>query len=359
MKVYVFPADEHGCGHYRLIWPAKALAHQGHDVVVVPPSQQKARFQAKMVGHRMVGLSYPKDADVIVMQRITHRYLVQAIEIMRREGVAVVIDMDDDLSCIDPRNPAWRALHPAGKGDHSWHHATLACEAATYVTVSTPALLETYVKHGRGQVLHNYVPHMFTQIVHHDNVNVGWAGAIHSHPGDLDDTRASLNRLVQEGHQVRVVGAGEGLENVFGEKLAAKIPATGAVMQQDWATQVNTLGVGIAPLAATKFNTAKSWLKPLEYAALGIPSVFSARAEYERLHADHGIGNVARSGGQWYKILKDLATNDERRVFEGIRDRERVREHLTVEGNAWRWAEAWQNAARLRTKNALGILTPS
>lgn len=359
MKVYVFPADEQGCGYYRMIWPAKALAHEGHDVVVVPPSQQKARFQAKMIGHRMVGLSYPKDADVIVMQRITHRYLIQAIEIMRRDGVAVVIDMDDDLTCIDPRNPAWRFLHPANKGDHNWQNATLACEAATYVTVSTPALLETYVKHGRGQVLHNYVPNLFTQIVHNDNLSVGWAGAIHSHPGDLDDTRAALNRLVQEKHDVRIVGAGEGLADVLGKKLASQIPATGAVEQRDWPLQVTTLGVGIAPLAATKFNTAKSWLKPLEYAALGMPSVVSARAEYERLHADHGIGNVARSGSQWYKILKDLVTNDERRIFEGARDRERVREHLTIEGNAWRWAEAWQNAARLRTKSALGILTPS
>lgn len=359
MKIYVFPADEQGCGYYRLIWPAKALAHAGHDIVVVPPSQQKARFQAKMVGHRMVGLSYPKDADVIVMQRITHRYLVQAINIMRNDGVAVVIDMDDDLTCIDPRNPAWKFLHPANKGDHSWHNATLACQEATYVTVSTPALLPTYAPHGRGQVLHNYVPRLFTQLPHEDSRTVGWAGAIHSHPGDLDDTKAALNRLVQENFQVRVVGAAEGLEKAFGKDLAKKIPATGPIPHPEWPQNVTTLGVGIAPLAMTKFNTAKSWLKPLEYAALGMPSVASARAEYERLHNDHGIGNIARSGAQWYKIMRELLENDERRIFEGARDRQYVQDHLTIEDNAWRWAEAWTNAARLRTKSALGILTPS
>lgn len=35
VKVYVFPADTHGCGCYRLKWPAQALVAQGHDVVIV------------------------------------------------------------------------------------------------------------------------------------------------------------------------------------------------------------------------------------------------------------------------------------------------------------------------------------
>src|SRR5690606_28606720 len=40
MKIYVYPADEYGCGYYRLIWPAQALQAQGHDIQIVMPKQR-------------------------------------------------------------------------------------------------------------------------------------------------------------------------------------------------------------------------------------------------------------------------------------------------------------------------------
>ena len=39
MKVYVLPADPHGCGHYRLIWPSNVLQKAGHEIVIMPPSK--------------------------------------------------------------------------------------------------------------------------------------------------------------------------------------------------------------------------------------------------------------------------------------------------------------------------------
>ena len=55
---------------------------------------------------------------------------------------------------------------------------------------------------------------------------------------------------------------------------------------------VAKLGIGVAPLADTKFNAAKSWLKMAEMAALGVPCVVSPRAEYMRLH-EQWIGSLA------------------------------------------------------------------
>jgi predicted Zn-dependent protease len=34
----VIPADEGGCGHYRLAWPAIALRNLGHDVTLAKPT---------------------------------------------------------------------------------------------------------------------------------------------------------------------------------------------------------------------------------------------------------------------------------------------------------------------------------
>lgn len=344
MKVYVYPADMTGCGFYRLIWPAKVLLSEGHDVTVVMPNDQRGRFDAKMVGERMVDIAVPEDADVIVLQRVTHRYLTQAINLIKSKGIAVVVDMDDDLTCINPGNPAWQWLHPRSGGDHSWLNATTACHAATWVTVSTPALAPTYAPHGRVTVVPNYAPRWFTQIEHTDSPLIGWAGSVHSHPDDFPTASRLIADLTKMGHRFKVIGPENRIAEALGAGLASRVEATGAIEFHRWPFAVNELGVGIAPLAHTKFNAAKSWLKPLEYAALGIPSVSDGRVEYARLRRDWGIGNIARSAADWRRTALSLVTNEARRREESERDRAIINDHLTIDDNAWRWWEAWSDA---------------
>ncbi len=301
-----------------------------------------------MKGHTMIDIKVPDDADVIVLQRLTHKYLVQAVDLIKAKGIAVVIDMDDDLSCIDPANPSFLYYHPRSNTEHSWHNATRACIDANFVTVSTPALLKTYAPHGRGVVIPNCVPRFFTRIPHDDTSDIGWAGSVHSHPNDLQVMGPTVQKLTNDGFPFKIVGGRQNLGTVF-STLADRLDATGIIDFQRWPLAVNTLGVGLAPLADTKFNAAKSWLKPLEYAALGVASVSSPRVEYKRLHDQYGIGNLATTASQWYKIARDLARNPVRRIEEGQRDRQIVDDFLTFENNAWRWLEAWSAAETLRT----------
>ena len=52
MKVHVYPADRHGCGHHRLIWPAEALMRQGHDITII--EQQARKLMMYMNGDDVV-----------------------------------------------------------------------------------------------------------------------------------------------------------------------------------------------------------------------------------------------------------------------------------------------------------------
>lgn len=348
VKVYVFPADQFACGRYRLEWPARALAQQGHDVVVVHPKDASAQIKATMKGNHMVALQMPPDCDVAVVQRVTNPYLTQAIPLMRAQGIAVVVDVDDDLTCIDPRNPAWKMLHPGNQTGQSWEHCLTACQEATYVTVSAPALLDVYARHGRGAVLYNRVPQRFLDISHRDSAVVGWAGSVHSHPTDLQAMGNALSRFMAGGGEFRIVGPRNFLDQAVGASLAEKIACSGNVPFDRWAMYVNTLGIGVVPLADSRFNKSKSHLKGLEYAALGIPSIFSPRPEYARLHREHGIGNLAEGPRDWLKIMKDLAASPARRVEESLRDRATVAAHLVLEANAWRWMEIWETAFKLQ-----------
>lgn len=354
MKTYLYPADLTGCGYYRGIWPALALKAQGYDIEIVSPTDKSRQFQAMMNGSdKMIDVVVPEDADVIWMQRPTHKYLVPAVELMMKKGVTVVIDMDDDLTCIDPKNPAWAMLHPRmGRPEHSWENTTKICQMASYVTVSTPALLKTYASHGRGAVVPNYVPRFFTDLPHNDSTIVGWAGSVHSHPNDLQVMGTAIQRILQDDITFTVIGSAKGLSDVLGESVARRVIPSGVVEFDQWSSAITQLGVGFAPTADTKFNAAKSWLKPLEYAATGVVAISSPREEYSRLYREHGIGLLAGSSNAWYRLAKRYATRADERLEKSERDRAYVRENLTIEGNAWRWMEAWETA-RLGKSSAL------
>ena len=146
MIVYVYPADVFGCGSYRLIWPAEALRAQGHEVNIVMPSmRQGIGGSIDSRTNTLVDVQYPPDADLVVLQRVSFAHMAQAVGMLRAKGVAVVVDMDDDLTKIDPSNPAFKPLQVGGFGlvkHHDYRNAHRACLDATAVTVSTPALLK-------------------------------------------------------------------------------------------------------------------------------------------------------------------------------------------------------------------------
>ena len=352
----MYPADEGGCGQYRMIMVSEILRQQGHDVRLIPPSARDGiGGDIDTRTGKLVGAKVPPDADVIVMQRVSMSHLVEAIPFIRARGVAVVVDMDDDLTRIDPSNPAFYAMHPrTGHPMHTWRNAHQACLNATLVTVSTPALLEVYAPHGRGVVLPNRVPSRYLGIPHPDSPVIGWPGSVHSHPLDLQEVGPAVARLLREGRTYRGVGPAKGLREGLG--LEVDPDTSGAVDIEDYPYELTTIGVGLAPLADTRFNAAKSWLKPLELSALGVPWVASPRVEYRRFHEAHKVGLLAERPKDWYQQVKKLTGNEALRVEQSAAGRAAAAAN-TLEAHAWRWWEAW-SAASLTQRKATGkVLT--
>lgn len=355
MKVVVYPADQYGCGHHRLIWPGAELIQAGYDVTIVTPKERHLRMEVNSETDAIVDVELPEGTDVVVLQRVTHRYLAEVIPIIRAKGVAVVVDVDDDLSAVHPANPAWRDLHPnrdklvvQAHGTkphmHSWHNLTTACKAATLVTATTPALITRYGVRGHGRVLPNYLAsHYFGHAdVERDDV-IGWPASLHSHPDDPAVVGNAIQRLIGEGVQFRVTSSGEGVAEAFSLRRPTDVETlTEQVSLHEWPTALARLMIGIAPLADTRFNAAKSWLKPLELSAVGVPWVASPRAEYTRLHK-LGCGLLVDKPKTWYATLRRL-TRD-RALWEDLSAAGRqVAWDLRLSQHAWKWWEAWSTA---------------
>lgn len=364
IKVYVYPSDRWGCGSYRLIWPGGAIDPTDMDVVVHEPGEARnigGKYDPRTM--ELYDEVYPPDADVIVLQRPTGLFQHQMITRLRARGVAVVVDMDDDLAHVEGTNPAFammspKVIHPNHAklapverhrtearvpNYHSWHHATKACRAATLVTVTTPQLRASYGAHGRVRVLPNYVPARYLDVPHVDSDTFGWGGSVHSHPYDLQRVGPAVANLVsKDGYQFCQVGDPRGVARALGLREDPDTP--GDVSLADWPTALTRFGVGIAPLADTRFNNAKSRLKPLEMAAVGVPAVVSPAADYlawSREAPDACL--VAEKPRQWEGTLRALLRDAGRREEMSAAGRAAAAAN-TIEGNAWRWAEAWSAA---------------
>lgn len=347
----MYPADSAGCGSFRLIWPGQYTGSA--DVTVLGPEQRDLRL--KMTGERVVDV-LDVSADVYVFQRLTHSRMAQAVSVLRSKGVAVVVDVDDDLSSIHPSNPAHDAYHPRrGDPNHSWANLKQACQDATLVTASTPALLNVYARHGRGQVLYNYLPDHYYGLPRTDSDAIGWPAALQSHPDDPSATGAAIARLNDRRGAFRVVGGPAGTGAAFG------LPEDPPGLSQpaglmEWPGVVAELGIGIAPLADTRFNACKSWLKPLELSALGVPWVASPRTEYERLYKyglmqGYVMGDLADNSRRWYQKLDRLRRSEALRAERSEAGRQ-VAETLRLRHHAWRWLDAWETALRIQRGEA-------
>lgn len=358
MKIKVYPADTAGCGLFRLIWPVQYLLEaglpDGTEIEIRPPENRDLKL--RMEGERVAEVLDPDPDAVYVFQRLTHSWMAQAVPLLRAAGATVVVDVDDDLGSIHPRNPAYRAMHPSRQGmwdqasreiiRHSWLHLAQACRDADLVTVSTPALLDRYASHGRGRVLYNHLPEHYYGIRHEDSDVIGWPASLHSHPDDPSVLGGALARLTEEGTRFRTVGDPTGAGAAFGLR---RDPPGAAVPISAWPSAVASLGIGIAPLADTRFNACKSWLKPLEMSAVGVPWVASPSPEYTRLAQRHpdGAGALAGTPRRWYRELDRLRKDPVLRKERAAAARE-VAEGLRLRNNAWRWMEAWERAGQKR-----------
>lgn len=349
VKVYVLPADSHGCGHYRLIWPAQIARSLGMDITIMPPKKDsgfKAKVQAMADGSkRLVSLAIPDDADVIVLQRPAHELQPQMIRMLRQHGIAVVVDMDDDMTNIHRSNVAYTTYHPKSNSPYSWKTTLECCDNATLITTSTKKLLGVYARRTPGVAIDNYVPVAAIQSQHVRTGLFGWAGTTQSHPDDLQVLGGSVQRLLDDGLSFKVVGPPSKVKE--GMRLREEPDYTGVVGMADWIKTVGqTLDVAMAPLSPSPFNASKSRLKIIEAMAAGIPYVASAREEYRRTTRESGGGLLADTPKEWVTNIKRLMTDESLYADLSEAGRQYIATQ-TYEEQGYRWAEAWTNAYEL------------
>jgi hypothetical protein len=353
MKVLVVQSSPSASVHYRVDEPVRAIRDSGIDVEI-DVVRGLATTMAPGAGDQLSVIDVDAgDADVVVLQLPKTPEMLQSLRVLQGRGVAVVVEIDDLMSAAPPGH--------GGMSDERRNRlaaAALACaREADLVTATSPALLREYARHGRGSVVPNAVPRRIAELPpayerSPDVVTVGWAGHVLGHLYDLQQVGSGLQQALD-----RTRGRGRAL--ILGARLDARerLGLAEEPAEIPWVNGVDaystTLGevfdIGIAPLRDDRFNTAKSWLKPLEYAARGVYCVRSRTDEYERL----GLGLPARNPKDWAKWLTvGIEDADRRREF-AARARETVLSAHLTEHTAERWVAAWRSATDHRARSGI------
>lgn len=310
-------------------------------------------------------------ADLIWQALVRHRD--------RHGGPMLVMETDDDLM----------ALH---SGHDQKAHSEMAERAGAYrraiqtadlVTCTTPALAESLSRLNRVQVIPNYIdedmfnwPGMGQHVPPRprtwgdtrygwvdawpapERMLIGWGGSS-THRNDFAIAWPSLRRLLLRRGQ-EVAFASMGTAHHADDPALARIERRGQFAGLAWLemdrhpwpdywTRIGYFDIGLAPLEKNRFNAAKSWIKILEYAAMGVPFVASASPEYQRFwevgqsqlgqHRPDSFSMLVTTEHGWYGALRAMTESWEELRRMQARARVYARQ-FTIQKHIGRWASA-------------------
>lgn len=322
LKVYLQPSDRFGCGHYRMFYPLAEL--------------QKTDLDIQLVEDRVD----PGDQVVVVFQRPWDRDIAtETIPYLQSRGYAVVVELDDHLSKIQPDHCAYIPHHPRFNPQSNYKWLEECCRQADLVITTTQKLNDFYAPHGRGVVIPNFLPAGFcvdqVRTEPQDKYRMGWAGQVDTHPGDLDIAARGIRRALQDPNWTFLA---LGFDTTL-KALGVKGEVREWVPIDKYARALRDFDLGVVPLRLNEFNHGKSYLKGLEYAGAGVPFVASPSEPYTGLH-NAGAGLLAETSKDWQRLLTTLVAEPSMRYELASRGL-RYAKTQTYELNAWRWAEAY------------------
>lgn len=312
--------DGSACGYYRVRLPFEELRKHGHD----------AR-------HERFAEAFDDTWPIMVAQRFGFPGFELAwLKLFRKH--AMVWETDDDLWSVDPVNKrAHKIFTPEFlKG------LEFCVRTARLVTVTNTHLAERMSRFNPNvAIVPNMIDAALPQMtrVRRDRVTIGWAGG-DSHRRDLARIVIPLNRIIRQTDAV-VHTIGQDFSNTL------RLPADRhrhSGWEQKLIKYYSTIDfdIGLAPLEDTMFTRSKSYIKALEYGALGIPVIASDIGPYREYVEDGVTGFLVKGESEWIDRMRLLIGDPELRESMGAAARAKAMQHTIAAG--WqRWEDAYRS----------------
>ena len=319
------------------------------------PQCAKYRVWQKQEQFRRLGVpctvvEWQRTADALSMLQ-THTLAIfyrvpgfpAALEIIAeaaRVGVETIWEVDDLIfdAALYSSNANLTDLPPAEKrelfsGVALFRTAMLACGR----TIGSTAVLSALMADATGKPGH-VIPYaldadtlafaaeaMCTRHRPEDGrVVVAYGSGTSTHDADFAEAAPALLRLLALNPALVLrVGGPLNLPRAF-DGFPGQVERVALTNFKSYLAQLATADISLAPLENTVFNDAKSNIKLIEAAIVGLPSVCSPRREF-RAAIEHGTaGFLAATEAEWLEALETLIADPALRRAMGERARTRI-----------------------------------
>jgi glycosyltransferase involved in cell wall biosynthesis len=274
--------------------------------------------------------------DLVFIQKEMLPHAIDAPEWwMARNGVRYVVDLDDAIHLMYTEARGWRgALR--GKIPRVLSRASLVLAGNRY--------LEDYARQYNERVL------FFPTVVDTDRFTpsparaaartpvVGWMGTPETVRYLREITPAIEAAAQRVPLSLMVVGAGA--PAATGMRVFAK-----RWSEVEEVTDLQSMDIGVMPLADDEWSKGKCSLKLLQYMSAGIASVTSPLGSAPEFVRDGYNAYLASTGEEWRDRVADLAASPEKRAWVGERARAGVEANYSLRVWGPRFADALSWAA--------------
>jgi len=311
-----------GCGWYRIVLPLDQLKANGWKV-----GYQAGTPPEKIGEYRL-----------IVGERLDKPQVLGAWRRLSL-GHKLAYEIDDDVWSVDPANAQAHNVYSRLAVQDAVENCMITSELVTVTCEHLAEVVRARTGHPNVKVIGNYIPEFVLGLNRGRprRLTLGWTGGV-SHSWDVQLIAEPVREAMEANPSVQLHIVGSDFRPTFN---APRMRMTHWVEDKRSYYSHLDFDIGLAPIVSSEFNESKSFLKALEYAALGIPVIASDFGEYRNFVVDGVTGFLCSTGKQWKRALRELISDKALRESMGAKARELAARH-TIEGNWHRWAAAYE-----------------
>lgn len=320
------PADKNplpsGCGFYRIVLPFEQLKAHGWDV-----HWQAGEPPPEAGKYKLIAAERLDNPDVLgTWRRLRQRH-------------RLVYEIDDDVWNVDTLNAQAYRVYSRWSVQDAVENCCAISDLVTVTTEPLAELIRTQTGQQNVKVIPNFIPASVLDIERprREHVTIGWTGGI-SHSWDVAMIARPVRAVLDRDYSLRLHIVGSDYRPTLGHLHARWTDWEPS--PHDYYKRID-FDIGLAPIAPSKFNESKSWLKAIEYGALGIPVIASDFGPYREYVVDGVTGFLVKTEKQWRDRIRELVADQALRETMGAKARELAAQH-TIEEHWVKWAAAYQ-----------------
>jgi len=274
----------------------------------------------------------------------------------RKNGVKMVIDLDDSLWDISEDNPAYKVFYPKSEALMNFN---AILKDVDYVTTTSSYLKNVIVhnaliRHDKIHVIPNYID---LELYKHrakfrqaPDIVISHFGST-THFNDLANDRFAqgMDMVMKKYPTVRLKTIGAMIGD-FKERWGMRYYNDYGhqdiyhwIQDEDrFSKFMDETDIMVTPLVENVYNRCKSQIKFLEVSSAKIPGVWEKIRQYEEV-VDGKNGLLAHSAQDWYEAIEKLILDENLRKTMGREAYNTVKKDWTIQGNINRYVDLFKS----------------